>query len=300
MGRRKVKSEKVKVKSEKVKKCGFTLVELIVVVAILAIVGTLAVTKVVRTADNAKIIAAEHDLKTIGEALLAEDGGYIADMRGIPKFSLSLLRIGNLLISTNLYGEVYADASQPYGRHHDDALFSHWDEEAHRGWRGPYLKASGGTFPKADDVRFAGDATFKARGFFPELSGLYLPDDFRNHYLGCSVYGFPGEPAMIDPWGNPYVLQVPTKQAFANSFTNIPDEVRFRYARIVSAGPDGVLSTPCFKANVTNDVKATTWNERTRRLARQAGRINGDDLSARGDDLVRFLLRADIDEGEAK
>ncbi len=72
---------------------------------------------------------------------------------------------------------------------------------------------------------------------------------------------------------------------------------RFGYARVVSAGPDGVLSTPCFQVNHTNEF-TTSWNARTRRLARQAGLIDGDDRSARGDDLVLFLSRNDTDEGD--
>ena len=47
--------------------------------------------------------------------------------------------------------------------------------------------------------------------------------------------------------------------------------IRWRYARLVSAGPDGILSTP-------------------RDLC--AGRER-DSLAARGDDLVLFLNRAD-------
>ena len=33
-------------------------------------------------------------------------------------------------------------------------------------------------------------------------------------------------------------------------------------------------------------------------MSRQAGLVDGDDFSARGDDLVLFISRNDIDEGE--
>ena len=89
---------------------------------------------------------------------------------------------------------------------------------------------------------------------------------------------------------------MPPPQAFPG-VTNVAEVVRFRYARVVSAGPDGVLDTPCFQPNATNET-STTWTARARRLARQAGRIDGDDVSARGDDLVLFLGRGDLDEGE--
>ena len=82
----------------------------------------------------------------------------------------------------------------------------------------------------------------------------------------------------------------------ATPATNVTDEMRFSYSRVVSAGPDGVLDTPCFAVNVTNSI-ATAWTERSRRLARQAGLIDGDDRSARGDDIVLFLCRTDMGEG---
>ena len=145
-------------------------------------------------------------------------------------------------------------------------------------------------------MRFSGDATFAERGFFPSLSHLRLPAEFKDTSR-ASVYGFTGEPAMLDPWGNPYVVQIPPPQAF-NDVTNVMDSARFAYARVVSAGPDGRLDTPCFGANTTNFWGATGWSERRRRLSRQAGLIDGDDRSARGDDLVLFFSRNDIDEGE--
>ena len=62
-------------------------------------------------------------------------------------------------------------------------------------------------------------------------------------------------------------------------------------------GADGRLDTPCFAVNPTNWWE-TAWTERERRIARQAGLVDGGDRSLRGDDIVLFLLRSDIDEGE--
>jgi hypothetical protein len=72
---------------------------------------------------------------------------------------------------------------------------------------------------------------------------------------------------------------------------------------VVSAGPDGILATPCFAVNETNEWSAVGVNwadERMRRLSRQAGLIDGGDRSRRGDDIVLFLSRNDIDEGEKR
>lgn len=284
---------------------GFTLVELVAVVAIIAVIAMLAVSRLSKTADNAKRIAAENDLKVLAAAFTDPEHGYLRDMRGIPGFSPGNLRLANLLVSTNLYGS--ADGINAIRiddmRHPGCArpeVFTRWNPESERGWHGPYARHAAGLFPASTGKRFASDASFASRGFYPELYGLRLPDDFINGREGCSIYGFPGEPAILDPWGNPYVLQIPPPQAFYGldgSNTNLPDEIRFRYARIVSAGPDGRLDAPCFYHNATNRW-ATSWNERHRRLSRQAGLIDGDSRVARGDDLVHFLSRNDIDEGE--
>ena len=289
---------------------GFTLIECSIVVAVLCLVALFAVVKVGGVAERAKRTAAEQDLASLRSAFLDPENGYLRDMRGIPGFSTGYLRLANLLIATNLYGAVADGAVRTTGRRVDieadgrfgragcaaPEAFTRWDPEAERGWRGPYLAPAAGVFPSGGCRRRSDDRTAEERGFFPPLAGLRLPDDFLSRKDGCSVYGFPGEPAPIDPWGNPYVLQIPPPQAFPGANTNVADEVRFRYARVVSAGPDGVLETPCFAVNRTNWWE-TAWTVRTRRLARQAGRI-GADVSARGDDLVLFLLREDVEEGE--
>ncbi len=288
---------------------GFTLVELVIVVTIIAVIAMLAVSRLSTTAEKAKRTAAENDLKVLATAFTDPDHGYLRDMRGIPGFSPALLRIANLLISTNLYGATEGGGDWWGGfrvddRHHPfcapPETFTRWNPESERGWHGPYVRHTTGAFPSASDTRFPSDASFESRKFYPKLYGLRLPADFLNGLNGCSIYGFPGEPAVLDPWGNPYVLQIPPPQAFPDrmgSNTNLPDEVRFRYARIVSAGPDGRLDTPCFYPNMTNWWN-TSFGERARRLSRQAGLIDSDDRRARGDDLVLFLTRNDIDEGE--
>ncbi|MBO7683385.1 MAG: type II secretion system protein [Kiritimatiellae bacterium] len=288
---------------------GFTLIELVAVVAILSIIALVAVSRVEKLAKNAKIAAAERDLLTIRNAFVSPESGYLHDMGGLPGFSRGYLRLANLMISTNLYGSVADNRTYSSGFRVDDpnrpdgiagcaapAAFTQWDAEGGRGWRGPYVNSWTGEFPSESDVRHPEDTTFGSRGFFPPIAGLREPEDILRGEGGCSIYGFPGEPAVIDPWGNPYVLQIPPAQAFPGSNTNLSDDVRFRYARVVSAGPDGRLQTPCFALNMTNRWE-TAWTVDFQRLSRQAGRI-GSDVAARGDDIVLFVLRNDIDEGE--
>ena len=293
---------------------GFTLVELLAVVAILAILAVFVAGRFERLTSTARVTVAESDLKTIREAFMDPDTGYIADMGGIPGFSVGYLRLGNLMVSTNLYGSIAAGTDRTRGIRVDDlsdsaalaygcaraSSFTSWNEDSGRGWRGPYVRTGSAAvtaiFPGENDIRYADDSTFGARGFYPDVSNIELPDDIVGRLNDCSAYGFPGEPTIMDPWGNPYVLQIPPIQAFRGA-TNVTDEARFTYARVVSAGPNGILETPCYSQNATNRL-GTTWNERTRRLVRQAGLIDIDDRSSRGDDLVLFLTRGDIDEGE--
>ena len=291
---------------------GFTLVEMMIVVAIIAVIATIAVTRCARTARAARITTARADMQSIRDAFVDPANGYLRDLSGIPGFSPAYLRTANIFMPTNVFGCKMTGGGAAATRavrldEGDEArclaegralpqAFTAWDEVRSRGWHGPYLTSPTASFPAEHSVRFPGDATFAERGFFPSLSHLRLPSEFKD-LSRASAYGFVGEPAMLDPWGNPYVVQIPPPQAF-NDVTNVMDSARFAYARVVSAGPDGRLDTPCFGANTTNFWGATGWSERRRRLSRQAGLIDGDNKSARGDDLVLFFSRNDVDEGE--
>lgn len=295
---------------------GFTLIELSVVVLLLAVLAVVAVGRYARVAEMAKIAAAEADLKTIRSAFLDPASGYLHDLSGIPGFSHAYLRVGNLFVATNVFGMAVVTGSA-YGTQTRSVrvdegteatclaegracpqTFTSWDESRGRGWRGPYVTAHTDFFPARDNRRFAGDLTFEERGFFPKLTHLRLPHAFKDE-TKASIYGFVGEPTLFDPWGNPYVVQIPPPQAFSD-VTNVTDLACFAYARVVSAGPDGVLSTPCFGANTTNFWGATGWSERRRRLSRQAGLIDATNRVDRGDDIVLFFSRTDMDEGETR
>lgn len=279
-------------------KSGFTLVEMVCVILLVGIAASLAAQKFAGVRRNAEITAAESDMLAIRNAFRSP-GGYLDDMGHIPGFSCGMLRTGNLLVATNVFGVggVRVDDGTSRPGYAPETSFLSWDASQGRGWNGPYLKTGAGNcahFPAAGDRRSPDDRTFSERGFFPNVKRLKLPEVFINASNGHSVYGFCGEAAVLDPWGNPYVIQTPPPQAFPD-VRNVSDETRFRYARIVSAGPDGVLSTPCYFENFTNNTDST-WSNDLKSGSRLAGKIPDGTAAARGDDLVLFLGRTDVYE----
>lgn len=247
---------------------GFTLVELLVVVGILALVASLAVHRLSGLREKARVAAAWHDLSTLRDAFQA----YLEDMRSVPRYTpvnpyvgydagdaLSL-RVHNLFCATN----VQDAASDVVARWNAAASLPPTNYERFvaaegRGWNGPYLAAArAAVYPAPTDRRFDGDRTFDER-----------------HFDAC--FGTVGERALLDPWGNPYVVQFPAPTSACYDDAPAADGAphrsfavlrRFLDARIVSAGPDGILDTP---------------------FDRTAG-VAADGTVARGDDLVLFLF----------
>lgn len=237
----------------------FSLMELVVVIVIVAALAALVTSNVGTTTDEVEAVSARVTMQTIAEAFSGSSAGpgYVADMKHLPGFRHADVRIHDLLSSSSY------PTADPF------------DPVSQRGWRGPYLRnaqgvrntnaARNGAFPSGNERRTADDTTFFQRGFFTD------PDS--------SPYGITGDLSVADPWGNPIALQIPPVAAFTNPTT---DAKRFRYARLVSAGADGVLTTPL--------------HHRLAGLVKLAdGKI---DISARGDDLVLFLNRSDTHEPE--
>jgi prepilin-type N-terminal cleavage/methylation domain-containing protein len=65
-------------------------------------------------------------------------------------------------------------------------------------------------------------------------SGSYAIDAFNNFTVD---YGSNGDPTVVDGWGNPIVLQIPTTVSATEAEKKLN-------ARLVSAGPDGEIDTP--------------------------------------------------------
>lgn len=245
--------------------------------------------------ERVRMTACEHEMASIVEAISGKGGvgGYLDDMERIPGFSAANMRLAHLLCPTNFFdtGNKLVDVDK-------ETRYVCWDYEAERGWRGPYIKCAQVEMPSAYDVRSKNSRTYVDGGFFPMASHFSVPSELRDGHGVYMMYGIPGEPAIIDPWGNPYVLQVPPAEAFDEGAT---DAERFKFARLVSAGPDGILSTPCFISKTSMDMGegSYSWSGK-QRLMRLGGLERGADgrtsASIRGDDVVVFLNRADVYE----
>jgi prepilin-type N-terminal cleavage/methylation domain-containing protein len=285
---------------------GFTLIEMVMVLLVFSVLALLAVPRLGGVGERARIIAAQADLATLRDATEA----YLADMEPVPgfvpvnpvageaRYECLNLRAHNFFCPSNLQSR--AELGKWPSENYEAPL---WDNAAKRGWRGPYVrgrdtvKTTGAMTGKRPDAppdegkpgyvepahfprkdRFPGpDERLTAKGQTFYERGFYTRDDIAP---GSSPYGFAGEFALADPWGNPYVLQVPEMDAFPVRMRPTAEldrafaGLRWKYARWVSAGPDGVLDTP-------------------RDLC--AGR-DAESVGRRGDDAVLFLNRADTFE----
>jgi len=190
---------------------GMTLLELVVVVAILAIIAGLVVPLIGGITDSARETATMTDLVTLRNTISGtrEHPGYLTDNRKLPATIRDLFY-------------------KPMG-------FPDYDKNTHLGWRGPYLANSTGQY-----------AIVPAAGFTLD-------------------YGDAGDPAIIDGWNRPIVIQRPTVGSAAEQTA---------YTRLVSAGPDGILNT---KADEVDPDTGKPWPP----------------LNTRGDDVVVFLTRQD-------
>ena len=270
---------------------GFTLVELAAVVAILAVVAALAAGRYGVWRARGELAGARREMGTIRAALLELAG----DMEGTAHFrkvnplgddeswercrryECMNLSVHDLFVEGKRAGAGELDAWRAAGLGVPSSEGS--------GWKGPYLKGGGVRFPRAEEQRWAGDATFLERGFHTMQVSTNGTRTY-SYYARTAEGEGDGDWAKLDPWGNPYVVQVPGARAFpagarpeGGRADDAFAERRWRWARLVSAGPDGVLETPREELCAGLDADGTT--------------------ERRGDDLVLFLNREDVWEEEA-
>ncbi len=234
------------------RRAGFTLIEIVMVLALLGLMVGLVTIRYSSKLRQAKITIALADMHTIRDALIDD---WLPDISVIPNYNwinpladrdeLECMnpRIHNLLARTNRVGNVTRTSWFGFNLGEPDP--PPYGELGQWGWNGPYLRAQmpvqninstnhGTFFPGPDDKRFPEDDTFLERNFYFAVNRP-------------SYYGTEQEFALGDSWGNPYIIQFPSEQAFPSSYRTT-DKIfallRWQYARIVSAGPNGILETP--------------------------------------------------------
>lgn len=183
---------------------GLTLFELLLVLGVLLVLSTLVIPIVGDRLEQTRDEATRHSLQRLRGVLA---GTYHEDMGDLPRPGHAAWSEGRLDHPQLSYLFINPD------KHLDGSALTRdydvtFDPIRRRGWRGPYVLHQGDGFVYTVDV---------ARGF-----------DAR--------YGETGDPAVLDGWGNPIVLQEPTD-------ASATDYDRARHVRLVSAGPNGVLET---------------------------------------------------------
>lgn len=219
-------------------RAGFTLLELLMVVVILAIVGTgsLLLTRDTHAGIQEDLVA--HEARQIREALLQfrRDTGFLP-------------RLGPFALTSDPQpGRVPPPAQGPTWFHSPAnflQLFEEpldatgapvmpWDPDVGRGWRGPYLRQDGEGWVVVGSGLLPDGSGDPASGpLLPELPAL--ADPFENPPAGpCFVWRLLERGAPLARHGRPYYLLR----------ADVP-----RWARIVSSGPDGRYESQAFESD---------------------------------------------------
>ena len=182
---------------------GFSLWELLIVLSIIAVLGTLLIPQLGNRAADAKDNITRNSLQQLREMILSDYRSHNFEQLPCPQDPSRILH-------PQLHYLYVNPATYALG---ETATWTH-DVATARGWAGPYLNNSG-TYQEDE-----------ARGF-------------SNHY------GETGDQTPLDGWGNPIVLQQPVQEAESYSV------VSTAFARLVSAGPNGVIDTSISIADPT-------------------------------------------------
>lgn len=217
---------------------GLTLMELTVVLVILAILAGIVVPMISSASQDAQDTATKATMKTLRDAVIA----YHQDMKGIP-LPRAIPGTAFATDSTGMPQTLQDLQLQPaaFDANGNSIAFN---PVTRRGWRGPYLMQSTGAF-----------------GSSATLHSSFNPPG--------NPYGVAGDPAFVDAWGNPIVLQWPSVGTGSSSDPIQDLALRVLNVRLVSAGQRSsaggisahVIETPAnhLAATLTKDLRGNDF-----------------------------------------
>jgi prepilin-type N-terminal cleavage/methylation domain-containing protein len=198
------------------RRCGLTLLELLIVLTILVALSTLIVPTMGYLGRRSQRLAARENLYRLQNLIVNR---YWTDMGELPRPMIDL--DGTVLEPDRIdhpqlrylfvNPDRAADPNDPFIYEKSPSLLSG------RTWQGPYVSHSGARYTVNPALAFD------------------------------SLYGLDGDPAVLDAWGRPIVLQLPTEiPTGLNAGDDDAQILRIQrlHTRLVSAGPNGRIETP--------------------------------------------------------
>jgi prepilin-type N-terminal cleavage/methylation domain-containing protein len=217
---------------------GLTLLELLVVLTILVALATLVVPQLSYLGQGSQQIATRENLQRLQELLvnhyIPDLGGSVASTgSGVAANPAGNLPRPNMVVFPNgsrqdhpqlRYLFINPDTETPFPTPDANILTT-------RHWQGPYVTHQGARF---------GQVNSKSAGYLNGFTDVYgVADTASTDSSGNTIITSPGDPTVVDAWGNPIVIQVPT----AVQPNDPAGTTGSSYARLVSAGPNGVIET---------------------------------------------------------
>lgn len=206
---------------------GFTLIEILIIAALIALLSGIAVFNVKQVMDQARVKATYADIRTVADSL----SNAHMDLSFFPKIGFLSLSQPQLLQNANALPEDF----ETMGFATSAYIGAQRTSQVVDNWNGPYFNASGGRSALKTN----------ARGYYTQMR---MPKRPASNAAFGPLVDWPS-----DPWGNPYVVylihqdkaQVSSSTllylpAPAPRFVNSPYEEPNYFAAVVSYGPNGI------------------------------------------------------------
>lgn len=212
---------------------GFTLIEILIIAALIALLSGIAVFQVKAVMDQTRVKATYADLRGVADSLSTAQ----MDLGMFPKLGFLSLSQPQLVQNNNTLPEDF----DVMGFATTGGILPQRIGQIVENWNGPYFNAAGGRSPLKTGTR----------GYYVQMR---LPRAAANAPLSPWPIG-PLLDWPADPWGNPYVVYLihldkgvqdpkdPNKflsQTATPRFVRSPYEEANYFAAVVSYGPNGI------------------------------------------------------------